>query len=276
MDLEPELRNDDGGVESREPHPLTDALLDDNFWDDPFYPHQTGKEEWEDNFFGMLNEHLASELTDKSKGKGIKTEEDLEQACAEFVSKWRHSQVPPGRLLRRIPTKNDEWTDIGDKEAAAFIKNRLADSYGIRVSFEGIDNEHLSTAERTKLIFAKQERKTRFVNNSSCTVHAIVADEEIEIDEAEIGRGPGVETTPRGPASRYLVEATVPAGGGQALLDLDQKRYYLTAYTKDEYGDNGENDKVVVHVKNLPVAAKGECVFDGKDLVRRVLKPLSM
>ena len=247
------------------PHPLNDVLLVDGFWADPEYPHQLGKEEWEENFFGLLNDHMAAK--DRNEGR-ITGKDDLLQACAEFVTKWRVQQQPGGRFLRRVQHTN-LWDDVGDKEAAAFIFNRLADSYNVACSFEEEAAAPETGAERVKLYFGIG-RKTKVLNKSSRDISVIIADEKVAFSlstkivagvstpfvqvKAELGGGGEKEQPPP-----YCQEMMVVAGGHEDL-ELNQRNYYLTAFTKDE------NNRFAIHIKNRHVLARQDWVVEEEDL----------
>lgn len=243
------------------PHPLNDALLESGFWDDPLYPHVVGKEEWEENFFGLLNEHMASEPENS-----IKAEKDLVKAVDQFVPKWRKQQ-PGGRFLRR-DKKTKLWNDVGDKEAVAFISNRLADAYDIIIKFEKA--EARTMGERVELIFGLQ-RKTKIENQTSQDINVIISDEEVtctrstkltagaDVTFVQVCAEVGKETVEPPPCQ----EAVVLKGGSEEF-ELDQKKYYFTVFTRDT------KNNIVVHVKNRCVPAKQNWIFEEQDLTKHV------
>jgi len=243
------------------PHPLNDALLESGFWDDPLYPHVLGKEEWEENFFGLMNEHMASEPENS-----INAEEDLVKAVDQFVLKWRKQQ-PGGRFLRR-DKKTKLWNDIGNKEAVAFISNRLADAYDIMIKFEKA--EARTVGERVELIFGLQ-RKSKIENQSSQDINVIISDEKVtctrstkpsagaDVTFVQVCAEVGKETVEHPPCQ----EAVVLKGDSEEF-ELDQKKYFLTVFTRDT------KNNIAVHVKNRCVLAKQNWIIEEQDLRKQV------
>ena len=248
------------------PHPLNDVLLEEGFWDDPFYPHSVGKDEWEENFFDQLNQHMALLATKKSN---IANESDLNKVCLSFVANWRQQEPEGGRFLRRNRVTG-LWNDVGDKEAACFICNRLADAYDIQIQFN--EAEPRTRAERIKLVFG-EERKTKITNESSRDIYVIIADEKVSCTRSFTTRGQvpyvhitaesgGEHTREAPPCQQAIIRS-----GEHQYFDLDQKEYYLTVYSKDD------KNAFVIHMKNRRVLARQNWAFKKADLKKTVGSP---